>query len=257
MSFLIAITEVVALSFLFFYGALIIIAFKQFKLKQTKLAFYYFLTCFLTFCTLFSYIGEELVWATFQTAENDWYRALVLLNLILRMGIYLCLYIIANTFFFRWSTWTELSFLAYSAVVVMIAIFGLYNNFGWVTLENQILNQDFSLILFSSIIPSMITLYLAYKFTNATRNINPSQFEQKRATQLIAIGYWLYLYPFLAAPFITLLTFEFRRIIITSFILFPFITYILLYIGFYKPDWFKMRYREISWVGKQLTIDTK
>lgn len=239
-----------------------IFAFLKLKEKQTKLSLYYCLFCgsvlFLVLCQLV----RLMIFEVFKT-YNTLYRVVTLFLLLIEILQILSLFVMANSFFFKWSTRAEWLLLSYYGALLILVSIGIFNNFGWVILEHlNFLELDVLFIVLFRTLPAFLLLYMGIRFYLEAKKIQLSEkLEDKRALQLIGAGYLLYSGVATRVPQILGmslgLTSDILVVLFSTVGLAACGTFLFLYVGFYKPQWFKKAYRETSWIVKQFNIDAK
>ena len=253
-----------SLFFILLYSIIAFMGFYKLRQKQTKISLFYFMTVSLTIVYQIGALGLAIIGHTI----NEITEAYVFFELMIIIGvsvIFYTLFVIANTFVFKWPSWTEQVFVIYYIVILGTAILGLVFGYGWVKDVNDYgfktfgLDNTYSILAF--FIPGILTILIGVTFLRMNRKMKEDvdKQEDKRAIQTLSFAYLLYFGPFLPT-FIRLLfptVYEsfFTLIDVYSFVainFFPIITYLLLYVGYYRPAWFTDRFLRPTWISTVL-----
>ena len=236
------------------YAGVTVLALQKYRKRRTKLSLVFALTIFATTILIISLLGETYILQSGAGFDTN-YKIFALSSLWSQCVIFFFLYVMANTFFFKWPIKSEWLLTLYYGVLLLIETIGIYNNFGWqIYCSGTNMLPDFAYQILLYGIPFVIVIFLSIKFFFSAKQItNLQDTENKRAIQLLSLGYLIY-----NAPFLTLFLTAFTGnpiiyVLVTLIILnAPVITYMLLYIGFYRPAWFKRMFEKETWISSVL-----
>ena len=249
-------TVILYILWIILYIGLTILTLQKYRKKCTKLSLIFALTVFSTTIFIISLLGQTYALQS-NTGFNNSYRLFALSSLWSQGVIFFFLYVMANTFFFKWSIRSEWLLAFYYSILLVIETIGIYNNFGWQIYGSGIyasMVSDITFEILLYIIPFIIVLFLSFKFFVSAKQIkDPKDIETKRAIQFLSLGYLVYNIPFLTLPLLVFVNNQIIFYFITLTLLnAPIITYMLLYIAFYRPEWFKRRFERKTWISSVL-----
>ncbi|MFW9992682.1 MAG: hypothetical protein ACFFD4_11600 [Candidatus Odinarchaeota archaeon] len=237
------------------YSVFTFLAFLRLKERQTRLSFTYFLLCLTTVFICFSALGEYL-FAISGDINNPFLELAVLTLMYEAFILYSTFFILANLFVLKWPQWTDWVIILLYTMTSMLLTLGLNAGFGWVVYEEpyETLYLDPVIDASINILSTLLIIALAGKFFTTSRKISdPEKLEDRRALQLLAAGYFTATVPFILLTILYVFPEELYQDLNWSLSLIslitPIATYIFIYFGLYRPNWFKRRYEKKAWIA--------